>query len=321
MKRYALWLLALVLGAGGCIELDNPQAMTILNNTFVSTRTQCQVRAGATEFRARGVMDIAVTNTYYMYPQVENTFPNSGDLTLFGPEQLRLNNNSITLLGVEVNFDYDVTSDIAYEVFFEDYQGQFILGSGTIRPGETAPTVVPIIPWDLGNELASAPSLQTLGGAGVELNVRVVAVGVLNDHTEVRSNEFWYPLTVCNGCLVYFPPNVDPRRLEENVSVPCALGQDDGVDARLCYTYVAAPATSPGGISGDSIELLNRSRDRCRWLHILSGTNPPDSQYYWDRYKEIFANNPLIDRPGGLDGWYYDWLKDNPPTQEGGDAG
>ena len=306
MKRYTAWLLALALGAGGCVELDHPQAMTMLAKTFVSTRTQCQVRGGATEFRARGIMDVAVTNTYYMFPQVENTFPSTEDLTGLGVEDFRLNNNSITLLGVTVDFDYDVASDLAFEVFFEDYQGVFVHGSGTVGPGETSPTIVPVIPWKLGNELAAAPSLQVLGGAGAELVLRVVVHGVLNDHTVVRSNEFWYPLTVCNGCLVYFPPNVNPRKLEEAVVVPCAPGQDDGVDARLCYAYVAAPAVTDAGISANGIEAFNRSRDRCRWQHILTGQRAPDSQYYWDRYKDLFANQPEITGPGGLDGWLYE---------------
>jgi len=65
---------------------------------------------------------------------------------------------------------------------------------------------------------------QTLGGQSVE------------------SNESQFPVNVCNGCLVYFPPaaddparpGVDCAAAGEDVPVPCVFGQDEAIDCRLC---------------------------------------------------------------------------------------
>lgn len=303
MRRYGL--ATAVLAALGLLALPNiacedptggdKQALHINGNTFVSSRTQCQIRAGATEFRPRGYMDIAVTNTYFLYPQVENLLPETDDLTTLGPAELRLNNNNLTIIGATVNYDYDDTSGFGEQggtFYFDDFQGVFVRASGSAKVGEIAPTVIQAVPYELGNLIAGDQDLRALGGAGVEITLRVRVVGQMADGTQVQSNELWYPLVICNGCLVYFPPNVDPRVLLESITVPCVPGQDDGVDTRLCYAYASAP--------GANAEALNRARDRCRWQHILLSIEPPDSQEYWDIYGPTFF--PERDRPCGLNG-------------------
>jgi len=267
---YGLAVGLMLLVTAGCMDpttMDNPQALFVPANTLVSSRTQCQVRAGAREYRLRGIMDVAVTNTYYMFPQIMNNLPESMDLHSMKPEDLRLSNNWVTVIGARVDYDYDYESDFGQQVMddIEAFRDRFQHASGGIGPGEVLPTMLPIIPWELGNAFARAGALRdTLGGAGVEINVRVVVEGVLADHRRVRSNEFWFPLTVCNGCLVYFPPFVDCTRLEETPLVPCFPGQDDGVDCRLCYAYAQN----------------DEARDRCQWLPILSGAVQPLSGRY-----------------------------------------
>jgi len=264
------------------------QALQVVGNALVSTRTQCQNRAGSTEYRSRGYMDLALTNTYFLYPQVENLLPTSADLTGMGTGQLRAENNRITIIGALLKYGVDDTGDPEtafgfrddYSFIFDDYQGVFMPASGTVAPGETGPLAIQAVPWELGNEMAADQALSMLGGAGAEITIRMRVVGLLADGTEVQSNEFWFPLTVCNGCLVYFPPRVDPRRLEEQLTPPCVPGQDDGVDTRICYMYATAPTTDP--------EDLNQARDRCRWQHILLSIEPPDSDYYWRLYGPQF---------------------------------
>lgn len=296
MRRLVLTLTALTLFALswlGCEDrADDPMMMHIIGNTLVSPRTQCMIRAGATEYRLIGFMDVAVTNTYYFYPQVENALEMSTDYTGFAPEDLRLNSNNITIRGATIYYDFNPDDLALGGVDWAFYDGIFMHASGAARPGEIAPVAVPIIPWELGNEIARQPLMKELGGVGSQINVRIVLEGQLADGTLVQSNEFWYPLNICNGCLVYFPPDVDPRQLQENITVPCAPGQDDGVDTRLCYAYASA---EPG-----QAESLNEARDRCRWLHILQGIEPPDSQFYWENYKDFFP--PGTEGPCGLNG-------------------
>jgi hypothetical protein len=67
--------------------------------------------------------------------------------------------------------------------------------------------------------------------------------------TAVESGEWRFPLTICYACLVAFPPEAnDPKLTRPNcelpagtgttVAAPCALGQDDAVDCRVCKLSV-----------------------------------------------------------------------------------
>ena len=77
----------------------------------------------------------------------------------------------------------------------------------------------------------------------------VKVIGKTLGGTPVESGEWRYPLTVCYGCLVSFPPEAsDPKLTRPNcdlpagtgttVAAPCVLGQDDGVDCRVCKLSV-----------------------------------------------------------------------------------
>ena len=56
----------------------------------------------------------------------------------------------------------------------------------------------------------------------------------------LESGEFEYPIDSCYGCLVSRPADSTcstPPGSSSTVTQPCALGQDQAVDCRLCQTY------------------------------------------------------------------------------------
>lgn len=75
---------------------------------------------------------------------------------------------------------------------------------------------------------------------------RVVSVvkvfGTTLGGQEIQSGEFRFPISVCYGCLVSFPPEAaDPAQPLPNCkgtaassTSACFLGQDDAVDCRVC---------------------------------------------------------------------------------------
>lgn len=269
MRPLVPCLAGLLAVLSACQDLQTPQALFVQNNLFVSTRTQCQIRAGTTEFRARGVMDLAMTNTYWLFPQVENLLDPSETYTGLGAEQLRLANNNLTIIGATVDYDYETDpelSAVAGELgeTFEAYQGIFVHGSGGVQPGDKSPIAIPVFPWDLGNALKDSAAFAT-PASGVEVVVRVVVHALMADNTIVRSNEFWYPITICNGCLIYALPQLEhPGVIIDEIAIPCFPGQDDGVDVRLCYKYAYTA----------------EDRDRCIWELLLNGTCCPESDIY-----------------------------------------
>lgn len=300
MKRTALLLIAITLMASGCLEKDHAQVLYVEANTLVSSRTQCQVRKGATQFRPLGTLDVAVTNEYYLFPQVTNALPASEDLTGLGTDDLRLDNNGLTFLGVEVEYDYNLESSLSGQfTFLENYQKSFFHASGFAPPGDTTPTIAKIIGYDMANELSRMEFfLNPFSQPSLDINARVVVYATMADHTVVKSGEYWFPINICARCLVYSPPGVVADSLSGDLSIPCQIGQDDGVDVRLCYN--AAPPVYvrnhldtnqfPEGLRTDiadkqeqmrhDIEADNIAKDRCIMDQILSGEELPRSYYY-----------------------------------------
>lgn len=73
----------------------------------------------------------------------------------------------------------------------------------------------------------------------VRINAKVRVFGELAGGVGVESSELTFPITVCNGCLVAFPPDaLDPTGRCVGTSLdalpPCIIGQDVPVDCRLC---------------------------------------------------------------------------------------
>jgi hypothetical protein len=62
--------------------------------------------------------------------------------------------------------------------------------------------------------------------------------GVLGDGTQIDSNVFDYPITICWGCL-YRVSTFDCQDLttSSDMRAPCYIGQDDGVDCRFAAIF------------------------------------------------------------------------------------
>lgn len=113
-----------------------------------------------------------------------------------------------------------------------------------VPAGGTASFEVPIL-----SRLVTAYFQGILDAAAIEgrrppefeLRALITLVGTASDGSEVESAEFSYPLTLCLGCLVVFPPETDTSRLAgPDCCAPgpppqsCQPGQDDPIDCRRC---------------------------------------------------------------------------------------
>jgi hypothetical protein len=116
-------------------------------------------------------------------------------------------------------------------------------------------------------DVLDAQSVQDAAGsiANVTENrrrlVMIKVFGSTLGGQDVESNEFQFPIDICKGCLVSFPPeSVDKaREVTEGkkncaastggstgggILLPCILGQDQVVDCRLCQgAAVCDPST------------------------------------------------------------------------------
>jgi hypothetical protein len=119
--------------------------------------------------------------------------------------------------------------------------------------------------------LTLSPLLRS--GEVVPIQLRVTVSGQTIAGRKVDSNEFIYPLDICYGCLVNFPPdaidteisNFNCRRvLEEDAfgSVQaidgdiCRIGQDDFVDCRSVCPQLSV-------LVDEEIEVVQDLREVC----------------------------------------------------------
>ena len=127
------------------------------------------------------------------------------------------------------------------------------LSSGFINPGTGGapgygPMSLTIIDPKTAQDLQA--SLPILGHQRVI--ARITVFGQTSGSSDIESNEFQFPVDVCNGCLVTFPdgsddpvksaatgvPNCSATSSSSSSStteiIPCVIGQDQVVDCRLC---------------------------------------------------------------------------------------
>jgi len=66
-----------------------------------------------------------------------------------------------------------------------------------------------------------------------EATVYVKLEALTLDRSAIHSNEYSFPLKLCWGCLIRRTTN-DPTAPPTGSTVPCFVGQDDGVDDTVC---------------------------------------------------------------------------------------
>lgn len=189
-------------------------------------------------FITEGTLDLAFRTEYTAALLVGNQLVARGNSS-----QLRTETSRVELQGAEVRLE-DGTTRV---------WGPFTVpGSGFIDPANGATpsyglTETILVGSSYGAELAKELR-QTLAVRRFTSVVKVL--GKTLGGTPVESGEWRFPLTICYACLVGFPPEAnDPKLSRPNcdlpagtgttVAAPCALGQDDTVDCRVCKTSVS----------------------------------------------------------------------------------
>lgn len=230
----AVGAVALALLAGACTD-RSPQVLFIQANQAVDRASSCLARAGGGVTRPIGWMDIGVTNRYILFPNVENSLPEIVNVTQTSESELRLENNTLQITGATIYYDLpaDLEQDLANEGVAVP-QGQFVFTSGSLKPGEVGAMIIEAVPPLVG-EVFRRSTILAERYATTQILVRVTVEGVMLDGDTINSNEFVYPLNICNGCLVFFPVPDCTVLPEEEIELPCFPGQDEGLDCRACY--------------------------------------------------------------------------------------
>ena len=251
---------------GGCSEND-PQVIFITGNQKVDSETQCKLQStGLVTFTPFGYMDVSLTNTYLLFPSLITKLEDTTVVTGNSAQQLVLNTSTIQIVGARVSYDLPldpttgtglgytanplnpgVALSSADPIESAGLQDSYVFTTGSLSSEEGNGLVaLEAVPPYIGEILKNAPSLQDRFSSA-QILVRVTVEGVMMDGTKVHSNEFVYPINVCNGCLVYYPV-ADCTNLDQDpeIETPCFPGQDEAVDCRLCYVLALTPDDALG---------------------------------------------------------------------------
>jgi len=203
----------------------------------VTQLEQCVARADARVMLASGIMDVWMTNRYHMNMKIENFLLSTRAKfgTLWGE------NNIVQVTGAHVSFDVPDGLDPATVTALTD--SHFLAGVGEAEPEGLGLASFSAIEPDVGNALAT-DSRVLANGAEVLLKVRLE--GRLGDGTIVQSNEYYFPLHICYGCL-YMRVVQDCTDLSDanDMRPPCRIGENEGVDCRF-FTVAGIDASDIG---------------------------------------------------------------------------
>jgi len=179
---------------------------------------------------SRGTLDLVTAQDYLLYARVK-----------LAPEQVQ----PIALRRAMVDPAPPADLGEGAEVFapFE------ATVAGSVEPGGVQVVHVPLLNGDQVAALIERLPQRTPDepSPATELTVEVQLFGEELNGDDANSNVFGFPLVVCRGCLLRFPaaasegvgpPNCRDVEHVDSVDPPCALGQDDPVDCRLCRQAV-----------------------------------------------------------------------------------
>lgn len=199
-----------------------------------------------------GVLDVGLATTYRLFPLYENQLLASVD-----PTSPRAELRNIVLMGADVELRRG-SVDGPLVALPGGVPSQYTIAASSLIPASsgTAPGTasgdLDIIPPAVGQALKSRvcqaqPQVEgcnrpEVRSATEQIVVVVRAFGRTQGGIEQLGNYFAFPVNVCCGCLINFPPEADSRDIEgpdcnagaATTDGPCQPGQDFPIDCRAC---------------------------------------------------------------------------------------
>lgn len=204
----------------------------------------CVPDPGGNSYKTSGSLDLLIGTSYVMYPVLQNNLVPSESVSFARPagggglNGAESEMNTITLTKAEVTLDLPSTlSGVA--------KNRTIPLSGSAKPGDEFALDLTVIPSNVGSNLQLNPAFAS--GDAIEIGVQVKFFGVTISGNEVQSNTFSYPISLCRGCGIVYPPEANTAESGvpncsnlDGVSDSsafagnrCNLGQDLDTDCRL----------------------------------------------------------------------------------------
>lgn len=235
---------AFLLGAAAIGCTDEQTGFFIQGNVKIDP-PECIARPeGSSTLLLSGLLDVGLRLEYEATLLVGSQLAPRGDKA-----NLRTETMIATITGAEVHLYTDTGDPDPNSPEFTVPATGVVLPNASTDPGYGV-VIATLIPAATGVELAN----ELNSPAEVRTRVAVVSVfGTTIGGLEVESAQFNYVIQVCEGCSVDFPAEAISTTdgscfgsaMDAEVP-PCRVGQDQGVDCRICSSTNPF-CTFPGG--------------------------------------------------------------------------
>jgi len=190
-------------------------------------------------FLSHGAVDLAVVDVYRVDLNIRNNLVSMPERQGFTVQDGRINTTDIILQSAVIEYSSldPLTANIAQKVNVAlsgsvEVEGKTILGldvfsASTLEQFRSAPEFLLI---DNGEARPKRTS--------VEVIARIRVKGETVDGRAVESNEFLFPITVCNGCSITYPPIFLEQ---EGRSWNCPLLFEDNPDQEILASGFERP--------------------------------------------------------------------------------
>ena len=210
-------------------------------------------KATPEEILTEGVLDIRFADSYTAFPVIHNVMPPAAS-------EIVLENHHMYLVGVNLEYIVPPATGEATDLdqtLVDFLPDDFVYTAGFVTVGETKIVPVDIVPADVVATIKAeigknSEFLQWFNS--VKILVRMTLEARLLDGRTIISNQYTFPLEICNGCLLKSPPQStcctpgQPTVFGEFL-YPCRFGNDEPVDCRACCQYFGPNAVDVSGKS------------------------------------------------------------------------
>jgi hypothetical protein len=235
-------LAAALAGLLGACSNDSGGRFFIVQNQV--PQAGCVINTNRTIYEGDGLLDVSLVGdaafAYLLFPLIQNDFPATGGNGAPEPNRLFVRAFRVRVeagdgapanaVQVLQNIDSSEQTHSLLE-FQEPWAATIEPGGGLLAAGVGA------IPGEVARRLLTSRVLD--GNTQVPLIIRLRAVGKRRDG-ELESDEFVYPIKVCDGCLSH---NIGTcPRAPVNLGNPCNAAQDFDVDCCQAGADLICPA-------------------------------------------------------------------------------
>ncbi len=252
VTRLALGGLCALLGLASTSCQDRDFGLTIRQVQPVDLES-CEVQLDESIFQSAGSVDMALRTNYFINVRIENNLLGIAEVKGFDETDSRVNTSDVVLRSATI--EYTTLDTISTAI-----QSPIVVPlSGTVKLGAAVTVGVEVLNSAVLAQLRDADEFLVVDDTGavrpvpasIKLIARVRVGGETLDGKTVESNEFLYPIDVCNGCLITYPSNLLETR---NGQLTCPQVKEDAEGNPIVGPSANSSCFRSLGVDGSTVD-------------------------------------------------------------------